>query len=75
MRWLGTPEQQRWDQGEMARRVHSQWLTAALQSEIAYPRIPVRRADAGGWDELLAKPNGHAITERWWRRVLARIGL
>jgi hypothetical protein len=74
MLWGGTNHRPL-DPGEAARRIHSQWLTTALRSNLAYPRIPLRRADEGGWDDLLAKPRGREVADRWWRRALTRIGL
>lgn len=56
--------------GERARRIHSEWLTLALRGERPLPRIPVRRVDEGGWEELLGQPNGRRICERWWRIAL-----
>lgn len=56
--------------GERARRLHSHWLTEALRSGKEMPRIPLRRVEDGGWEDLLAKPKGRDAAERWWRRAL-----
>ncbi|MBU6412383.1 MAG: hypothetical protein KGS45_02830 [Planctomycetes bacterium] len=56
--------------GERARLLHSRWLTEALRSGRDLPRIPLRRVEEGGWEELLAKPKGRDVAERWWRRAL-----
>lgn len=59
--------------GELARRVHSQWLTAALRSRKPYPRIPVRPVAAGGFSELLEHPHGRRIAEAWWDSALEQV--
>lgn len=61
------------DPGELARRQHSRWLTDALESGDPFPRIPTRRADAGGFGKLLSLPSGRETAERWWRAALARV--
>lgn len=55
---------------------HSAWLTEALRrGQFDLPRIPVKRADSGGFDEFAATARGRAICERWWRRALRAIFL
>ncbi|MDX2148395.1 MAG: hypothetical protein SFZ23_12815 [Planctomycetota bacterium] len=61
------------DPGEVARRLHSAWLTAALASGRRFPRIPLRRVDAGGFDWLMSRPEGPQRAERWWKRALRRV--
>jgi hypothetical protein len=56
--------------GERARLLHSRWLTDAMRSGRPMPRIPLRRVEEGGWEELLARPKGRDVAERWWRRAL-----
>jgi hypothetical protein len=56
--------------GERARLLHSRWLTDAMRSGRPMPRIPLRRVEVGGWEELLARPKGRDVAERWWRRAL-----
>ena len=59
--------------GELARREHSRWLTRALRSGRAYPRIPVRRVDDGGYGFLARRTDGPARAQRWWSRALDRV--
>lgn len=60
-------------QGAFARFIHSRWLTRAIAGGKPYPRIPVRRVDAGGWDELMRTPEGRQSAERWWSSALASV--
>lgn len=59
------------------RAEHSAWLTAALEREkrekYAWPRIPLRRVDEGGFSGLTATPRGRVVCERWWRRALKAV--
>ncbi len=55
---------------ERVRREHTEFLTYALWSNHPFPRIPLRRVDAGGFDALRLKPRGREVAERWWRRAL-----
>lgn len=57
---------------EKATQEHSAWLTQALRSNAPLPRIPIRRADTGGFDALRDRPNGPARAERWWQLALER---
>jgi hypothetical protein len=61
------------DEGAKARRVHSLWLTAAIESGREYPRIPVRPVVTGGFSRLLTRPNGQDLARRWWDAALARV--
>jgi hypothetical protein len=56
---------------EKFRRTHERWLNAALRGAAPIPRIPVRRADLGGFDDLLARSRGREVADRWWRRAFA----
>jgi hypothetical protein len=66
------------EHGEAARRLHSSWLTHALGIGVygervrapAYPRIPVRRVDEGGWSELMSRPVGPMQAQRCWDEIL-----
>jgi hypothetical protein len=65
------------DKGAEFRRVHEEWLNRALvyerQSGREYPRIPLRRVDAGGFGPLLERPHGVERARRWWELVLERL--
>ena len=64
------------DVGAKMRDEHSRWLTEAMnRGQFDLPRIPVRRADSGGFDFLTATARGRAVCERWWRRALWAIFL
>lgn len=55
---------------------HSAWLTEALRrGRFELPRIPLRRADEGGFSHLTASARGRVVCERWWRRALRAIFL
>ena len=58
---------------EKATQEHSAWLTEALRSGRSLPRIPVKRADEGGFDALRARPSGEKHAERWWRLALEKV--
>lgn len=64
---------------EVAQRMrdeHSRWLTEALRrGQFDLPRIPLKRADEGGFSDLIETPRGREICERWWRRALRAIFL
>jgi hypothetical protein len=55
------------------RRTHERWLTSALRSRAPIPRIPIRRVDDGGFDDLLSRPRGRDVAARWWRMAFARV--
>jgi len=61
--------------GEVARRLHSLWLTQAFQSgrDRLYPRIPTRRVEDGGFDRMMSTERGRARAEKWWELALARM--
>ncbi len=54
---------------EAMRRTHSRFLSAAILSADAFPRIPVRRTDEGGFATLMSRPRGRAAAAAWWRRA------
>lgn len=58
---------------ELARAIHSEWLTRAMAQRKAYPRIPTRRVEDGGFDALRARANGMARAEQWWMVALERV--
>lgn len=62
--------------GARMRAEHSRWLSEAMnRGAYDLPRIPLRRADAGGFNFLTATARGRAVCERWWRRALRAIFL
>jgi hypothetical protein len=61
--------------GERARREHEVWLSRAIRSGRALPRIPARRVDLGGMEPVLGSPRGREWARRWWERVLSRADL
>ncbi len=52
------------------------WLTWALgrggshESQPTLPRIPVKRVDEGGFEDLLRRPGGARLAEAWWDEAL-----
>ena len=48
----------------------SVFLSWALSTPRAMPRIPRRRVDEGGFAALLKRPGARALVDRWWARVL-----
>ena len=59
--------------GERARQEHAAWLTRAMASGRAYPKIPVKPADAGGFDRLVNKPGGEELAAAWWEAAFNRV--
>lgn len=59
--------------GEVARQLHSLWLTKALTTRREYPRIPIRAVDSGGFSRLMDRPGGPTLAERWWACTLDRV--
>ena len=55
---------------EAMRRTHSRFLSAAIDSADLFPRIPVRRADRGGFDAVMSRPRGRQAAMAWWGRAL-----
>lgn len=73
MFWRASPDDN--PRGSIFRRIHERWLTRALQSAKVYPRIPVRRVDEGGFDEVRSRPEARAHADQWWERALERVDL
>ena len=48
----------------------SAFLTAALSGRVPMPRIPVRRVDMGGFNELLRYANARVAVAGWWKWAL-----
>lgn len=52
------------------------WLTWALgrgdvkAAPPELPRIPVKRVDEGGFDDLRQRPGGSRLAEAWWDEAL-----
>jgi hypothetical protein len=63
------------DRGRQYRLIHERWLNEAIRAPGRYPRIPTRRADAGGFSALLNRPGGTDRAERWWELALERVDL
>lgn len=59
--------------GRLFRLIHERWLTRAVKSKLPYPRIPIRRVDAGGFDEVRQRPEARARADRWWALALERV--
>ncbi len=55
------------ERGEAMRRVHSRWLSRAVQHGVRPPRIPVRKVTDGGWDALMSTPEGRAWADEFWQ--------
>lgn len=58
--------------GELARQVHSAWLTRALRTR-GVPRIPTRAVAEGGFEAITRTQRGRTVRDRWWRRVCAAL--
>jgi len=58
---------------ERFRREHSLWLTRAMLTHRAYPRIPSRRVEAGGFEALRAREGGPGRAAAWWAAALTRV--
>lgn len=55
------------------RRTHARFLAAALASAHMFPRIPVRRADQGGFNSLVSRPRGRRAADAWWDRAFTAL--
>ena len=58
------------DAGAKYRAQHSAWLTQAVERPLDYPRIPTRAVDLGGFEQLLASPEGRVVVDWWWQHTL-----
>jgi hypothetical protein len=47
------------------------FLNWAMSESRDLPRIPRRRVDQGGFQELLRHPGARALVRHWWERVLS----
>lgn len=59
--------------GELMRRTHSRWLTGALMTGRAYPRIPIRPVSTGGFARLNARTGARRWADAWWAVALNRV--
>jgi hypothetical protein len=73
MFWRSSPGDNR--RASIFRRMHERWLTRALSSGRAYPRLPIRRVDQGGFDAVRREPAARARADRWWELALDRVDL
>jgi hypothetical protein len=55
---------------EAMRQRHSTWLTRAFKRPASYPRIPARAVRDGGFDAIMATPDGRKWAEEWWYSTL-----
>lgn len=55
------------------RAEHEAFLSTAILHPGAYPRIPTRRSDAGGFGPMIERPGGRARAERWWSLAMDRV--
>lgn len=51
----------------------SAFLSWAMHNGEDLPRIPRRRADKGGFSEMLKRPGAPAILSYWWSKALERV--
>lgn len=59
--------------GAIARRLHSLWLTKAVETNRQYPRIPIRRVSEGGFSDLTSTPEGRVLCDGWWYLALDQV--
>lgn len=55
------------------RQEHSRWLTNAMLSGRAYPRIPTRLVSKGGFSGMMSRPGGSETAQRWWDAAFERV--
>jgi hypothetical protein len=60
------------DRGAVMRRVHSRWLSRAIDTPLALPRIPTIAVDRGGFEPITDTAGGRAWADAWWGRTLDR---
>jgi len=49
------------------------FLSWALRTDQDLPRIPRRRADKGGFSQMLKRPGSTSIISYWWAKALDRV--
>lgn len=49
------------------------FLTWAMRSNQKLPRIPRRRVELGGFNEMLKRPMAGKIISHWWSKALDRV--
>ncbi|MAY75510.1 MAG: hypothetical protein CMJ31_12510 [Phycisphaerae bacterium] len=54
------------------RAEHEAFLALAILNPGAYPRIPTRRSDKGGFGPMITRTDGRARADRWWRLAMER---
>ena len=74
MRWLRFWQRDPREAGERFRAQHSAFLTRAVRTPGAFPRIPVKAVDRGGYDRLRRVETGEAHAALWWSTALDRVG-
>ncbi len=73
MRWNFFSGEYPIDPAEVARQLHSRWLSRALASKKVYPRIPVRPVAEGGFSGLTQTEEGRAAIDAWWQATLEMV--
>lgn len=77
MRWTFFTQSQIRDAGRRFRAEHSAFLTRALcRPGSAYPRIPTRRVDRGGFDrqrELASQNPSEDRFDKWWNLAMQKV--
>ncbi len=61
------------DRSRLFRLAHERWLSRALHARIPYPRIPIRRVDEGGFDDVRERPEARARADLWWDLAFDRV--
>jgi hypothetical protein len=61
------------ERGAIARRLHSRWLTRAVEARRVYPKIPVRPVDQGGFSGLTSTAEGRLMCDGWWYQALGQV--
>ncbi len=73
MLWSSHSRADQASKAQAFRRTHERWLTRAVAAATPAPRIPVRRVDDGGFDDLTATPRGREVAGRWWRMAFSKV--
>lgn len=61
------------ERGAIARKLHSRWLSRAVESRRPYPKIPVRPVREGGFTGLTSTPEGRLMCDGWWYMALGQV--